>query len=105
MNKNELLSNLKTTLLASFGDNINNIILFGSQATQTANKYSDFDILIVLNNNYNWRYKDKIRDVICEFEIENDIFIDMKIISEKEKNTIRWYQPLFINAFKNGLYL
>ncbi|MBC8487460.1 MAG: nucleotidyltransferase domain-containing protein [Bacteroidetes bacterium] len=100
----ETLKKLKHLLIKNFGDNIKDVILFGSQATETATDLSDYDILIVLRNEYDWKYKDKIRDVICEFEIMNDIFIDMNIISEKERNTLRWHQPIFINAFKNGIY-
>ena len=100
----ETLKKLKHLLIKNFGDNIKDVILFGSQATETATDLSDYDILIVLRNEYDWKYKDKIRDVICEFEIMNDIFIDMNIISEKERNTLRWHQSIFINAFKNGIY-
>ncbi len=100
----EMLIVLKHLLIKNFGNNIKDVILFGSQATETATDLSDYDILIVLQNEYDWKYKDKIRDVVCEYEIMNDIFIDMNIISEKERNTLRWNQPIFINALKNGIY-
>lgn len=100
----EMLTVLKRLLIKNFGNNIKDVILFGSQATETATDLSDYDVLIVLQNEYDWKYKDKIRDVVCEYEIMNDIFIDMNIISEKERNTIRWNQPIIINALKNGIY-
>lgn len=100
----EILIVLKHLLIKNFGNNIKDVILFGSQATETATYLSDYDILIVLRNEYDWKYKNKIRDVICEFEIIHDVSIDMNIISEKERNTLRWLQPFFINALKNGIY-
>lgn len=103
-NSKEILIEIKHLLIKNFGNNIKDVILYGSRASETATDLSDYDILIVLRNEYDWKYKDKIRNVVCEFEIMNDIFIDMNIISEKEKNTLRWHQPLFINVFKNGIY-
>lgn len=103
-NGKKILIELNQLLIKTFGTNIKDVILFGSQATETATDHSDYDILIVLRNEYDWKYKDKIRNTICEFEIMNDVFIDINVISEKEKDTLRWQQPFFINAFKNGIY-
>lgn len=103
--KKILLKNLKNKIVSSFGENIKDVILFGSQAVGDHTENSDYDILIILKTKNYWQYKDKIRNIICDFEIENDIFIDLKLISEKEQNTPRWYQPVFVNAMKTGIYL
>lgn len=41
--KQQLIRNLKTLLRKHFGDNIKDVILFGSQANNTATEFSDYD--------------------------------------------------------------
>jgi len=95
-----LIQNLKN----NFGENILQVYLFGSQANGTANDNSDFDILIVLKNNYDWKYKDKIYETCYQTELLEDVFFDINIISEFElNNSLRGKQPFILNAIKNGI--
>ena len=98
---------IRAKLLNEFGDEIKEVVLFGSRAKGDATKDSDYDILIILNkNDYNWKYKYRINEVIYDFELDNDIIIDSHILSEYEvNNTLRGSQPIFINALENGIYL
>jgi hypothetical protein len=51
-------------------------------------------------------YRNNILDVVYDFELKYDIFIDFKIISMQElKNSIRGKQPFFQDAIENGIYL
>lgn len=106
MKSNKLfLQELKHLLIANFGDDINNIILFGSQATGEAGKNSDYDVLIILNSDYDWEYEGKIISVIYDLELKYDIFIDTKIISTNElHHTLRGKQPLYVDAVQEGIY-
>jgi len=105
MDKKIFLKELKDLLVANFGDDINDVILFGSQVTGKATEDSDYDVLIVLNNEYDWEYEDKITSVLLSMELEHDIFIDTKIISVSElHNTIKGIEPLYVGAIQEGIH-
>ena len=105
-NKLRKLVKLKKLLIKHFGKNINNVILFGSQITDKAHDDSDYDLLIILANKYDWNYKDKVLDVCYDFSIDHNIFLDIKIISLHElNNSLRGKQSLFVDAIKEGVYL
>jgi len=88
-----------------FGDDIDDVILFGSQANGTAREDSDYDVLIILNRDYNWEYQDKITSVLYEMELEHDIFIDTKIVSLNElRDTINGKHPLYVEAIQEGIH-
>ncbi len=92
-------------MVAHFGEDIRDVILFGSQATGEAHKDSDYDVLIILNKDYDWKYQDNITSVLYNMELEYDIFIDTKVISTKElHNTIKGKHPLFVDAIHEGIY-
>jgi predicted nucleotidyltransferase len=105
MKKELFLKELKALLVSNFGEDINDVILFGSQVTGRAHEDSDYDVLIILNRDYNWDYQSKITSVIYGMELEYDIFIDTKIISVNElQNTIKGKQPLIVDAIQEGIH-
>ncbi|MFN8254433.1 MAG: nucleotidyltransferase domain-containing protein [Bacteroidales bacterium] len=105
VDKIRLVKELKQKLIDNFGDNIVHVILFGSQATGTANEYSDYDVLIVLKNNYTWQFEKQIYNVCCDMEIDYEIYLDIIIISQAEIGTsIRGKQPVILNSLTNGIY-
>ena len=107
LNINKLvLRQVKSALEKTFKHEIKNVILFGSRAKGDANKYSDYDILIILNKDqYDWKYKHKIMEVIYDIELEINIYIDIHILSEYElENTLRGTQHIFTSAVKHGVY-
>ena len=59
-NKIQILSELKSLLLKHFSNNIEKILLFGSQATDTGSEHSDYDVLIILRSSYDWHTKNAI---------------------------------------------
>lgn len=100
-----ILSDLKISLLKKFEKHINNVILFGSYANKRQNEYSDYDILVVLDDKYNWRDERRISDICYSIDLKYNIFTDVHIISNFELNsTIRGKDPIFTNALKNGIY-
>jgi predicted nucleotidyltransferase len=106
MKKNtSILKRLKELLVANFGDDIKDVILFGSRATGEAHKNSDYDVLIILNRDYDWEYRRKITSVVYDMELEYDIFIDTKVISTNELyHTIKGKEPLYVDAIQEGIY-
>jgi predicted nucleotidyltransferase len=47
-----ILSVLKNKLKEAYPNSIESVILFGSQATNTATEFSDYDILIIFKTDY-----------------------------------------------------
>jgi predicted nucleotidyltransferase len=104
-NKKRILKELKNLLVASFGEDIKDVILFGSRVTGNAHKNSDYDVLFILNNDYDWQYRRRITSVVYDIELENDIFIDKKIISTNELyHTINGKHPLYHDAIIEGIH-
>ncbi len=106
MKKNRIiLEELKELLCANFGDDIKSVILFGSRATGEAHKNSDYDVLIVLNCDYDGEYRRKMTSVILDMELKHDIFIDTKVISTNELyHTIKGKEPLYVDAIQEGIH-
>ncbi|MFA5480014.1 MAG: nucleotidyltransferase domain-containing protein [Candidatus Muiribacteriota bacterium] len=82
---NKAVEIIKNFLLQNNYD-IVNIILFGSQATNSQSAASDFDFLVIINQNIDrknrWNLIMKIKRILAQHNIPNDIIL----ISEKEFN-------------------
>jgi predicted nucleotidyltransferase len=59
----QILSDLKNYLLINYGASVKDVILFGSQAHGEAKEYSDFDILIILDQDYTGKDENQIPDL------------------------------------------
>jgi len=102
---NILLKKIKIQLQDVPDIKVKDVILFGSHAKGIANEFSDYDICIVLKNDYDWKVCNIIYDALCEINMKYDILIDAHIISENEINTsLRGKQPIFENILNNGIY-
>lgn len=100
-----LLKEIKKQLQSVPGIVVKDVILFGSRAKGVANEFSDYDICIVLKNDYDWKLRNRIYDALYELDIKHNILLDIHIISVKEIATsLRAKQPIFENIFNNGIY-
>jgi len=106
MTKNiEILKELKLLLTQKAGEDIKDIVLYGSQIRKRRKEDSDYDILIVLNRNYSWTEKRSLIDICYEVSLKYDIIIDSKIISIQElTETPLRSHPLFKDALMHGIY-
>lgn len=103
--KSRILQSIKKLLKSTYDERIVDVVLFGSQAKNTANKNSDFDILIVTNDPFTWQERGMIRDLCYEVSLEFDILIDSKIISRSEIETKFWGKhPLITDALTYGIH-
>ena len=98
-----VLQDLKKHLSHHFGNEVVNVILFGSQATGKEHPDSDYDVLILLKSRYDWQTKGKIIDLCYDIDLKHDIIIDPHMLAEEEVNTLRGRQPIFMNAMQNGI--
>ena len=54
LSKKEVILDIKNLLTKQPGLNVVDVILFGSQVNKKSHANSDWDILIFLNNEYDW---------------------------------------------------
>jgi len=99
-----ILSELKEHLIENYGDSVKDVVLFGSQARGDSNKFSDYDVLIILKKVCSGKDENKILDLCYDIDLKHDILLDVHIISNNELKTIRGKQPIFVNAIKSGIY-
>lgn len=101
-----ILKELKKSLRECFGNSIKDVILFGSRAAGTARADSDYDILIVLGQNYDRRFRERVTDIVYDLELKHDVLIDTHLISAGElRHSLRGAQPVFVNAVRHGVYV
>jgi len=101
----QIVLELKSKLRNQFGENIQEVILFGSRLKGKAGEFSDFDVLIILKHKPDWSQKRKISEICYDIELQNDILIDSHILSEVELHTLRGKQPIFQSAIQNGIHV
>lgn len=99
-----ILKELKSCLQKGYKDSVKDIILFGSQAYGNPTEISDYDVLIVLKNDYTAKDENQIYDLCFDINLKYDIIIDAHLISERQLNTIKGKQPIFTKAIKSGIY-
>lgn len=98
-----ILNEIQSLLSFHFGDVIEKVILFGSRCKGTASDDSDYDILVIVKNDYDWKYCNKIINACYDIDLKYDILTDIKIISHKELNSYRGRQPYIVDAINNGI--
>jgi len=105
MKETTILSEIKELLVENFGDNIEEVILFGSRAQGNSRPDSDYDILVILKHPYDCHLKRKISDVCYQVDLKHDVFTDVEIISRDElQNGLRGSHPVFLKAIQTGIH-
>jgi predicted nucleotidyltransferase len=104
IDKNIILKDLKDRLIEFYSESVKSVVLFGSQARNNATEFSDYDILILLNQEYNRKDENTILDICYDIDLKYDIIIDAHLISTKELETKRGKQPIIVNALKYGIH-
>lgn len=101
-----VVKQLKQHLTNKLGNNIQDVILFGSRANGTATEDSDYDVLIVLKNDYDWRYKRNLIFTATDISIEKEVMFDIKVLSNTEiEHSFKAKHPMFTNTLKEGIYV
>lgn len=70
---------LKEKFLNRYGAKIKNFILFGSKARGESQKFSDIDLLVVVNSK-DWRLHEEMKDLAYETMIEYDFGMVLSLI-------------------------
>jgi predicted nucleotidyltransferase len=104
--KEAILKAIKQCLLELLGDKLCNVVLFGSRAWGKPRRDSDYDLLIVLSQQYDWKLKNAIGDALYDIELQFNIITQPLVISDAEiSDSLRGAQPIIQNAVKNGIYI
>lgn len=100
-----LIKELKAKLKLEFDKKLQDVILFGSRSKGNAEEYSDYDVLIIMDQQPDRNQKLKISEMCYEIELKYNILIDLHLISASEINTLRGKQPIFQRAIRRGIYV
>ena len=98
-----ILNDLKETLVSFLGENLKEVILFGSHAYGGAHAESDYDFLIILAQKPDWKLRNKISDYCYDLDLKYETFLDIHILGEEELKTLRGKQPIFQTALEKGI--
>ena len=98
MENQAILKEIKGLLTKNFPEKIEKVVLFGSRVSGREKKYSDYDVLVILKGEYDWRLKDKIIDLCYKVDLEYNILTDVKVISLEEVGSIKGKQPFIVHS-------
>ncbi len=105
MDSKKLAQEIKKYLNTHLSNRVTDVVIFGSQIKGNAKNDSDYDVLIILKDDYDRKTKRAINDLCYDFDLKYDIFLDTRVISEDElKNGLRGKHPIFKIAIKKGLH-
>lgn len=67
-------------------DDFQGLYLYGSQIKGTARPDSDIDIILIFNNQLNYKQQLDLAGLICDIEYKYDVFIDYHPFTLEELN-------------------
>jgi predicted nucleotidyltransferase len=100
----KILADLKGHLKANFEAPIHDIVLFGSHSRHESNESSDYDILIILQDDYSSKDENQILDLCYDINLKYNILLDVHILTRDELDSLRGKQPIFVHALQSGMY-
>ncbi len=105
MNNQDTLNKIKDTVHSYLPDA--RVMLFGSHAKGTANKHSDYDVLVITKTTMPIREKRNLRGKISWALVENiDAPFDVLCHSEEEVNEYKnWYGHIVHYAMQEAVEL
>ena len=101
-----IIKELKDHLNRHLNNAVVEVILFGSRVKGTANKDSDYDVVIVINAPDDRKVRKQINDLCYDLELKYNIFLDNQVISKDELECgLRGKHPVFRLAIKEGIHI
>lgn len=101
----EAMQELKDLLVKTFPREIEKVIIFGSRVNGDAREYSDYDVLVIVNHPYDWKFKYRLYDASYDIDLKYDLLTDLKIISTDELHTLKGKLPFIQDALERGVTL
>lgn len=103
MDKIRILNDLKNNLILYLKENLTDVILFGSQIEENVNPNSDYDILILVKKELDWKSSRIVSNICYDIDLKYGILTDTHILCEMDLQKHRGKQPIFETAIKNGI--
>jgi len=105
-NEKNALTELVSILKDKYKQQLKEIKLFGSKIRGDFNEASDVDVFIVFNNNVDWKFKEKIYDLIFDIDLKYDVYISARVYSVQSLNITNIRELPFIkNVVEHGVDL
>ncbi|MGI0480737.1 nucleotidyltransferase domain-containing protein [Geminocystis sp. CENA526] len=100
----DILNQVKKSLTNLYREQLDKIILYGSQARQDAQIDSDIDILVVLRDNINpYEEIDKTGNIIAQISLDYDVVLSRHFVSLEKFN--HGNNPFLQNIKKEGIVI
>jgi predicted nucleotidyltransferase len=98
----KILKDLKQGLGRIYGDDLESVILYGSQARGDASSDSDIDVLVVLKSDFDYgEMLDLSSDLVATLSLEKDVVISRAFVSREEFE--RKQSPFLMNVRREGI--
>ncbi|OQX96380.1 MAG: hypothetical protein B6I20_14505 [Bacteroidetes bacterium 4572_117] len=99
-----LIETLKNKLQKLYGDNMLQIILFGSYAHGNVHDESDIDLLLILNKMKSPYHENVfMNEVVSDFSLASEIYFSVIATTKKQFNFMK--NPLYQNINKEGIII
>jgi uncharacterized protein len=100
----QILTELREQLSALYGDRLDQLILFGSQARGDAEPDSDIDVMVVLKGEVNsYKESERVTEITAEISLKYAVLITCIYISADRYS--RNDRALFRNVHREGIAL
>jgi predicted nucleotidyltransferase len=97
-----LLNRLHAELIATFGDRLQTIYLYGSQARGDSRPDSDIDIMIVFRDEFDYfDVVDQTSHVTSDLSLEYDTVISCVFVTQRDFE--QRHTPLLLNVRREGV--
>jgi predicted nucleotidyltransferase len=103
MNKkfDQLVNEVSKVLKEKYSD-FKGIYLYGSRSRGDFNKESDYDVIYVFDREIDWHFEYEVKDIIYDYELKYELFLDNKIYSYKDIQQPS--TPFRINVKRDGIF-
>jgi len=104
MSVGEVVQKCKATLKDHYGPQLSGVILYGSAARRQADTDSDIDLLVLLNQPFDYFTElRRIVEILYSIQLESEQLISVKpvLVDEFERGTLQLYR----NAKREGIFV
>ena len=107
MNKdNKIILNLVRSIRGVIPGIINKAYWFGSRARGEGHRYSDYDLLLVMSREISHEERDRVIDIVIDFEADNEVAFDLHYYTLEEINhSPLGRSPFIMEAMGEGVLL